>query len=469
MISTPYIFNEIYDIFQKSSYYTIGLELSLAFVVIWLIAYKKHKNGKLLTAEEKAEIIKKWKPEPLVGETVMSSFALTPRLVEGKVGKYITIDGQKCLNLATHNYLGFLEDKEIEESAIASLKKYGVGSCGPRGFYGTVDVHLELEERLAKFMEMEEAILYSYAFSTIASAIPAYSKRADIIFVDECVNFAIQKGLDASRSKICYYKHNDMRDLERLLEEQSAMDKKNPKKAAKTRRFLVAEAIYMNTGEMCPLRELVRLRKKYQLRLFLDESLSFGVLGKSGRGLTEFLQVDRTEVDLICASLEWAVASIGGFCVGSSFIIEHQRLSGLGYCFSASLPPLLTQAAITALDKFEQQPIIFKELNECCEIFDKKLQNLRHLKVRGHPLSPVKHLYMLLESDPMTEKKLLQAISDECIKNSLALITSEYLEEVEKNYPRPSIRLTVNRLLTDDDIDNSIKILINSSKKILGD
>lgn len=111
-------------------------------------------------------------------------------------------------------------------------------------------------------------------------------------FSDECVNFAIQKGLDASRSRIVYFKHNDMDDLERLLKVQETADRKNPKKAARTRRFLIAEAIYMNTGEMCPLVELVALREQYKLRLFLDENISFGALGAHGRGLTEHLNVD---------------------------------------------------------------------------------------------------------------------------------------------------------------------------------
>lgn len=109
---------------------------------------------------------------------------------------------------------------------------------------------------------------------------------------DEYVSFPIQKGIDASRSKTIFFKHNDMADLERHLQIQEAFDKKNPKKAAKTRKFLIAEAIYMNTGEICPLNELVELRKKYKLRLILDESVSFGTIGKNGRGLTEFLNVD---------------------------------------------------------------------------------------------------------------------------------------------------------------------------------
>lgn len=109
---------------------------------------------------------------------------------------------------------------------------------------------------------------------------------------DECVNFSIQKGLDASRSKITYFKHNDVADLERLLKEQDIIDRKNPSKASKIRRFIIVEAIYMNTGEMCPLSEIVELRKRYKLRLILDESISFGTLGDHGRGITEHLNVN---------------------------------------------------------------------------------------------------------------------------------------------------------------------------------
>lgn len=175
--------------------------------------------------------------------------------------------------------------------------------------------------------------------------------------------------------------------MERLLIAQDSIDRKNPKKAAKIRRFIIVEAIYVNTGEMCPLREIIELRKRYKLRLILDESVSFGALGSHGRGLTEHLNINvrkfnffllfyeslvkslfvsqREEVDLICSSLENSVGSIGGFSVGSTFIVDHQRLSGLGYCFSASAPPLLCSAAISVLNHFEAHPEIFEELNEC--------------------------------------------------------------------------------------------------------
>lgn len=162
--------------------YVIFLEVLLLLMVVWIIVHKQSNGDKHLTYEQRQEIIRNWKPEPLVSDVDETHPALKSRIVDGPVGKYIYVDGTKCLNMATHNYLGLEEYPKIKESAINSIKKYGVGSCGPRGFYGTVDVHLELEERLAKFMNQEEAVVYSYAFSTIASAIPAYSKRGDVIF-----------------------------------------------------------------------------------------------------------------------------------------------------------------------------------------------------------------------------------------------------------------------------------------------
>lgn len=201
MVAIPYLFNEIERIFRNVStmtflpfircfsiiffqtpLYAITLEAFLLLSVIWLLLYKR--NGrKHFTKEEEEELIANYEPEPLVPHTDPNHPLLHVRLVQSKVGKRVVVNGYDCLNLASHNYLGLLEDEEILEDACKSLRKYGVGSCGPRGFYGTMDVHLDLEDRLAKFTRMEEAVVYSYGFSTVASAIPAYSKRGDIIFV----------------------------------------------------------------------------------------------------------------------------------------------------------------------------------------------------------------------------------------------------------------------------------------------
>lgn len=465
-MSTKFIFIESMESLIIPQYHTL-LGTFLILWLIWFIAKKRYNRHERVPTE--AEVEKKlaeWKPESLIPNPQSIHSSLNPRCVTSKAGKKITVNGKDCLNLGTHNYLGLIENNEIEKAAIATIRKYGIGSCGPRGFYGTVDVHLELEERLASYTDTEEAVVYSYGFSTIASAIAAYCKRKDLIFVDEKVNFAIQKGLDASKTNVKYFKHNDVNDLCDLLIKQAKLDEQDPKKASKTKRFLIVEGIYMNTGNICPLPDLVALCKKYKLRIFIDESISFGTLGAHGKGITEHFGIPRHEIDMIMGSLEWAIGSIGGFCVGTSFVIEHHRLSGLGYCFSASLPPLLTSAAITSLDIMKNNPQIFKSLRDNCMAINSGLQDIHCLECSSFPESPVKHVYLKTKLDRNTEEKLLSKISERCIENNLAVITPVYLE-AERDLPRPSLRLCISTLLNKNDIDFALNVLKKCAEEIL--
>ncbi|XP_035229031.1 serine palmitoyltransferase 1-like isoform X2 [Stegodyphus dumicola] len=375
---------ELYEMclaFLEAPFYHLALEAVLLLMVIWLLFHKSYKPKETeLTEQEKEQLISEWTPEPLVPDSDENHYSLKPRTVSGKVGKFIVIDGEKkCLNAATHNYLGLVEHPKLETAALNCLRKYGVGSCGPRGFYGTVDIHLELEANLAQFMKVEEAVLYSYGFSTISSAIPAYAKHGDVVFVDAGVNFAIQKGLVGSRSEIHFFKHNDPDDLERLLKEQAERDKR------------------------------VELKNKYKVRIFIDEACSFGVLGATGRGVTEHLNIPIDEIDLITATLEAAIPSYGGFCIGTSFIVDHQRLSGLGYCFSASLPPLQAGVAIAALEILNSSPDIVHDLKENCIYMQEHLLKIPELTICCDTLSPIKHLYL---AEPLPREQALKKLND---------------------------------------------------------
>jgi serine palmitoyltransferase len=298
-MSTKLIFFESIDILGTIPNYHTLLFVFVIIRIIWFFIKKKYQSENNNNIDECIRKLEEWRPEPLTLEIKKDHPSLNPKKITSNVGKIIIIDDRVCLNLGTHRYLDLTESNVIEQKAVESIEKYGVGSCGPRGFYGTVDIHLNLEERLAKFMEMEEAVVYSYGFTTIASAIPAYCKRKDMIFVDEKVNFSIQKGLDASRSNINYFKHNDVNDLEKLLKAQKDLNKTNSQGVETNRKFLIVEGIYMNTGTICPLPELVVLCRKYKLRIFVDESISFGILGANGRGVTEHFNIPRHEIDMI--------------------------------------------------------------------------------------------------------------------------------------------------------------------------
>ncbi|XP_012530923.1 serine palmitoyltransferase 1 [Monomorium pharaonis] len=467
-MNTEHLFVESVEILRNTlpHYHTL-LEAILVFGIVWFISKKRIPRHDSAISEQLVENkLANWRPESLVPEPPQDHPSLNPRRVTSKVGKWVTVDGKDCLNLGTHNYLGLCGNAELTETAMATIKKYGVGSCGPRGFYGTTDIHLELEDRLAKFMGLEEAIIYSYGFATLASAIPAYCKRNDLIFVDEQVNFAVQKGLDASRGKIQFFKHNDVQDLHNLLMKQDEVDRKYPKKAAKIKRFLIVEGIYMNTGNICPLPELLDLCRKYKLRIFIDESISFGTIGPCGRGITEYHNIPASEIDMIMGSLECAIGTIGGFCVGTSFIIDHQRLSGLGYCFSASQPPLLASAAITSLNKIENNLEIFQSLRNNALLIDNGLKKIPMLECTSSPESPLKHVYLKGQKDRTIEEKLLTAISNKCIENNLAIILPAYLE-AERILPRPSFRLCVSANLDNSDIEFALKTLKKCTEEVL--
>ncbi|XP_050402480.1 serine palmitoyltransferase 1 [Patella vulgata] len=465
---------DMYDLVQsflRTPTYHLVVEVCLVLLIIKLIFSKSYKPEKMVLSEkEKEELIAEWTPEPLVPDIPEDHPVIQlmeKNIVTGPPGKYINIRQKSCINMATMNFLGMVANKTIEDEAVRCIKKYGVGSCGPRGFYGTMDVHLDLESKLATFMDCEEAIIYSYGFATISSAIPAYSKRGDVIFCDEGVSFAIQKGLVASRSEIQFFKHNDMEDLERLLQEQAVKDKKNPKKAKVTRRFIIVEGLYLNYGDICPLPKIVELKWKYKVRIFLEESFSFGVLGEAGRGVTEYFGIEVDQIDLITASLENAISSIGGFCVGKKYVIDHQRLSGLGYCFSASQPPLLAAAAAQALMLMQEDPGMMIKLRENCIKLHEGLTNINGIKVVGLPHSPVKHLRLVEPSDDRDlDNQTLQLVADRAIENNVACTVARYLEKEEKFLPPPSIRIAVNCQLESTELDTVISVLTKSFNEV---
>ncbi|EGI57899.1 PREDICTED: serine palmitoyltransferase 1 [Acromyrmex echinatior] len=466
-MNTNLLFVESVEVLRNSlSHYHTLLEAILVVWIVWFISKKRSNQNSVPSKELVENKLAEWRPESLVPESPKNHPSLSLKYVTSKVGKRVIVNGKNCLNLGTHNYLGLSDKAELIESAAVAIKKYGVGSCGPRGFYGTVDVHLELEERLAKFMGVEEAIIYSYGFATVSTAIPAYCKRKDLIFVDERVNFAIQKGLDASRGNIQYFKHNDAQDLRNLLMKQEEIDKRHLKKDAKVRRFLIIEGIYMNTGNICPLPELLALCKEYKLRIFIDESISFGTIGLHGRGVTEYFNIPISEIDMIMGSLEWAIGTIGGFCVGASFIIDHQRLSGLGYCFSASQPPLLASAAITSLNMIENNLEILQSLRNNALAIHNGLKEILMLECSSFAESPLKHVYLKEQKDHAIEEKLLSAISNKCIENNLAIIVPVYLE-TEIILPRPSLRLCISASLDNSDIKFALNTLKKCTEEVL--
>ncbi|KAB2060221.1 hypothetical protein E1A91_A10G002400v1 [Gossypium mustelinum] len=427
------------------------VEVLLLVVILFLLSQKSYKPPKRpLTKKEIDELCDEWVPESLI-PPITQEMLSEPPVLESAAGPHTIIDGKEVVNFASANYLGFVGHDKLLESCTSALEKYGVGSCGPRGFYGTIDVHLDCEARIAKFLGTHDSILYSYGLSTLFSAIPCFCKKGDIIVVDEGVHWGIQNGLYLSRSTIVYFKHNDMESLEKTLEKITAQNKR----AKKLRRYIVVESVYQNSGQIAPLDKIIRLKEKYRFRVLLDETNSFGVLGRTGRGLTEYCGVPIEKIDIVTAAMGHALATEGGFCTGSARVIDHQRLSSSGYVFSASLPPYLASAAITAIDILEQNPDLTSKLKENIAILWKGLSDIRGLSIASNPESPI--VFLVLEKSTGSVKsdlQLLEDIADRALKQeSIFVVVSKRSTLALDKCPLPvGIRLFVSAAHSESDL-----------------
>ncbi|KAH8979523.1 pyridoxal phosphate-dependent transferase, partial [Lactarius hatsudake] len=348
------------------------LEILLALFAIHTLLQSRTRadNGEKhfiqFSEKEVDKLVDEWTPEPLGAPLTpeeQADLASVP-VVSGANGPRpkLANTGKHVLNLASYNFTGLAGNETIKVHAIETLRKYGVGSCGPPGFYGTIDVHTNLERDIVDFLGTEASILYSQGFSTIPCVISAFAKCGDIITADWGVNFAIQKGLEISRSTVRWFDHNDLKGLEDVL---LSVEKEHCKRRGPlTRRFIVTEGIFEKDGAMVDLPNLIELKHKYKYRLILDESISFGTVGRTGRGLTELYNVPATQIDMIIGSIANTLNSSGGFCAGSRIVVDHQHINSTSFVFSAAVPALLAVSASEGINILRNTPSILSTLQE---------------------------------------------------------------------------------------------------------
>jgi len=439
--------------------YQLLLDAILICFSIYVLIQKPDKPEKPLTAEEMDEIIKDWEPVPLAPpkRTPLQLLNEKVPLITGTTTTHVTIDGKQVLNVARTNFLGFVANAETNKAAKEAVQKYGVGTCGPRGFYGTIDVHLTLEEKIKNFMNAEDCLIYSYGFATVSSVIPAFTGQGDLLIVDKGVSFAIQTGLKLSRSTVKWFEHNNMQDLERILEAERQTDLKT--KRPLTRRFIIVEGVYYNYGDVAPLDKIMELKRKYFYRIILDDSYGVGVLGKTGRGTCEHFGVDVKEIDMLTANLESTVSSVGGFCCGSKSVVYHQRLNSSGFVYSASLPPLLTKAAETGFELIDQKPELRQDFIKNLTFVYDGLSKLEGFKVTSTKDGTVIHLRLKNPpSDRYQNEKILQDVVDFTLDSGILITRAKYVDG-EAFLPPPSIRICVSAAHSKEDLSNFLKVM----------
>ncbi len=270
------------------------------------------------------------------------------RPIEENEGPVVQIEGRKIVMAGSNNYLGLTAHPKVKEAAIKAIEKYGTGCSGSRYLTGTLDLHVELEERLAKFFGTEAVLLYSTGYQTAQGIIAALVQHGEYVISDKDNHACIVAGQIMARgatAELVRYKHNDMNDLERVL-------KKVPLEAGK---LIVSDGVFSTGGEIVDLPTLVDLARKYNARVLIDDAHAVGVIGKGGRGTASEFNLEN-EVDLTMGTFSKTFASLGGFVAGKERVINYLKHHSSALIFSASPTPASVAAALAALDILEEEP-----------------------------------------------------------------------------------------------------------------
>jgi 8-amino-7-oxononanoate synthase len=280
-------------------------------------------------------------------------------------GTEVVIEGQKVIMAGSNNYLGLTNDQRVIEAAQNAITKYGTGCTGSRYLNGTLDLHLELEEKLAVFMKKEACVLFSTGYQTNEGSIQAIATRNDVIFSDKDNHACIVVGTLCSNARTVRYNHNDMDQLRKLLEREDPSLGK----------IIVSDGVFSMSGTLAKVPELVALAKEFGARLYLDDAHAIGVIGEGGRGsASSFGLLD--QVDMISGTFSKSFASLGGFLVGERPVVEYIRHHSPAHIFSASMPPANVATVLKALEILQAEPWRLQRLEEISIYMREGLRNL---------------------------------------------------------------------------------------------
>lgn len=303
------------------------------------------------------------------------------REIDSHQGTEVMMSGKKVLMFGSNAYTGLTYDQRIINASIEATKKYGTGCAGSRLLNGTLDLHVQLEKELAAFLGKEEAMCFSTGFTVNEGVIPQLVGRGDYIICDDRDHASIVDGRRLSFATQLKYKHNDMEALEKEL-------KKCEPNAIK---LIVVDGVFSMEGDLANLPEIIRLKKKYNACVYVDEAHGIGVFGKQGRGVCDYFGVT-DDVEIIMGTFSKSLASLGGFVAGESPVINTLRHSARSYIFQASSTPAATAATIEALHIIQSEP---ERQEKLWEITNYALEEFRNAGFEiGDTQSPIIPLYV---------------------------------------------------------------------------
>ncbi len=303
------------------------------------------------------------------------------RCIESEQNTEVIMSGKKVLMFGSNSYLGLTNHPKVIEAAVEATRKYGTGCAGSRFLNGTLDLHLEFEKELAEFVGKEDAIIYSTGFQVNLGVVSCVTGREDYIICDELDHASIVEGRRLSFSTTLKFKHNDMESLEKELQ----------KCKPDSIKLIVVDGVFSMEGDISNLPEIVKLAKKYNASIMVDEAHGLGVLGDHGRGTCNHFGVTK-DVDLIMGTFSKSLAAIGGFIAGDASIINYLRHNSRSYIFSASNTPAATAAARAALQIMKTEP---ERIAHLWDITNYALSRFRELGFEiGNTATPIIPLYV---------------------------------------------------------------------------
>jgi len=289
------------------------------------------------------------------------------RTVESPQGSWITADGKKVLNLCSNNYLGLANHPRLKEAARKAIEDFGVGPAAVRSIAGTMSLHTELENKLARFKRVEAAISFQSGFNSNVATIPALVGKDDLIFSDELNHASIIDGCRLSGAPILRYGHCNPSSLEQKLKE-------NCPPGTASRALLISDGVFSMDGDIAPLPELVELAEQYNAMIMVDDAHGEGVLGEGGRGAVDHFHM-HGRVDVEIGTLSKAFGVVGGFVAGKKAIVEHLRQKGRPFLFSSALPPADVAACSAAIDILESSGALVRKLWDNTRYFKGRMRD----------------------------------------------------------------------------------------------
>ena len=266
------------------------------------------------------------------------------RKLESPQDSEVVVNGKRVIMIGSNNYLGLTGHPRVKEAAIKAIEKYGTSCAGSRFLNGNLEIHEELEKKLARFFQKEAALVFSTGYQTNLGVISALVGRNDVAIIDMYDHASIFDGCRLSFGEVQKFRHNDMDDLERVLDATKGKGK-----------LIIVDGVFSMEGDIADLPAIVRLARAYGARIMVDDAHAIGIFGKRGRGTPEHFGLEN-EVDLIMGTYSKSLASSGGFVAGSSDVISWIKHLARSMIFSASLPPALVASVSTALDLIEEEP-----------------------------------------------------------------------------------------------------------------